>query len=531
MQFPPCLYRTATDRFPALSRCENPQVFSPSNLVTAAICESCQLRVSPSPEAGRGTLGLPSEKSRDGSRGTLWATRPFSVSVIITCHDYGQFLEDCLQSVLTQTHPPAEIIIIDDASQDSTAAAAARYSDQVHYIRCEFHNVHRARQAGVEATTSNVLLFLDADNCLPPDYVERGLEEFDDPRVGFVYPDLQEFGDRNRRITWPEWDRNAFVRDNFVDASSLIRRDVFLQADPLKPPLEDMDTWEDYLMFRRIVALGFEGRKQRCPLWYRVHRGSMSHRRSARARSYFVSRGLSYESVTLFIPLSGRQSCWSRQKEWLDRQQWPHDQIRLILCDSSGDARFHHELRRWSAESDYPDVRVMRDDVGPSGLADQDRRKRETEDHVQIVMCRIYNRLRAAVETPYTWIVEDDVIPPVDALNCLLHHFAPDVGTVGGVYRSRYDPAYVVWDPEGHRVVPPATGKSSVIDVGGCGFGCLVVRSELLKNHVFCVPPGERWYDPVFFKFMGPWRRLVDFSVECEHLSPTMFAAASPTVV
>ena len=58
-------------------------------------------------------------------------------------------------------------------------------------------------------------------------------------------------------------------------------------------------------------------------------------------------------------------------------------------------------------------------------------------------------------------------------------------------------------------------------EVRGSGFGCLVVRSELIKAHVFALPQDEPYYDPYFFRTMGDeWKRLCDWTCECRHLGP-----------
>ena len=54
----------------------------------------------------------------DGGRARLGDPR---VSIVVTCYNYGHFLEDCLESALGQTHPADEIIVVNNKSTDSTA--------------------------------------------------------------------------------------------------------------------------------------------------------------------------------------------------------------------------------------------------------------------------------------------------------------------------------------------------------------------------------------------------------------------------
>ncbi len=111
----------------------------------------------------------------------------------------------------------------------------------------------------------------------------------------------------------------------------------------------------------------------------------------------------------------------------------------------------------------------------------------------------------------------------------LLRHFRKNVACVSAPYLSRWDPHYVVWTADRKsdtqigvlRAHKPAPHENQVTEVRGSGFGCLVIRSELIQDHIFTVPSGEAYYDPYFFHTMsGNWKRLCDWSCECEHLGP-----------
>jgi GT2 family glycosyltransferase len=454
---------------------------------------------------------------------------PATVSVIITSHNYGRYLEAAILSVLAQSRPADEILVVDDASTDDTQQVARRFAgDGVKNLRVEFRNVHKARHAGFRATTGDALMFLDADNYLTRDYLQNGLREFTHRTVGVVYADLQRFGLTNRRTSFPAYSRAELMRENFVDVCALIRREALDVCDAFTLEVDTLVTQEDHLLFQRLAQDGWEFRKQSCALMYRTHDRQMSAQpgRSIHRRDHFAAHGLQYHDVTLFIPLAGRDVAWDEQSRFLERQSWPHDQIRLILCDTSQRPEFSKRLRDWIAECDYRDVRHFTFQAGTRGLADANRYHRPTERDVQNAMCRIYNRLRSALETDYCWILEDDVIPPDDVLERLLRHFRKDVATVCAPYLSRWDPDYVVWmtdrdtgDGRLHRAPKPPADAPQVTEIRGSGFGCLVARSHLIKQHIFTIPRGEPYYDPYFFRTLGDrWKRLCDWTCECRHL-------------
>jgi glycosyltransferase involved in cell wall biosynthesis len=95
------------------------------------------------------------------------------VAVVIPCYKQAHFLPDAIESVLQQTHAPSEIVVIDDGSPDDVAAVAARYPE-VRYIRQRNQGLSAARNTGIRATSSELLVFLDSDDQLLPHAIERG---------------------------------------------------------------------------------------------------------------------------------------------------------------------------------------------------------------------------------------------------------------------------------------------------------------------------------------------------------------------
>jgi O-antigen biosynthesis protein len=90
------------------------------------------------------------------------------VSVIIPCHDGLPYLGQAIRSLLGQTAPPAEILVIDDRSGDGSGALAARFGPPVRVFRVDFGHACRARNFGWQRATGDALMFLDADDVLHP---------------------------------------------------------------------------------------------------------------------------------------------------------------------------------------------------------------------------------------------------------------------------------------------------------------------------------------------------------------------------
>ncbi len=110
-----------------------------------------------------------------------------SVSVIIPAYNSGEFLPAAIESVLSQTYPAIEMIVVDDGSIDDTKIVCARYP-AVTYIYQDNQGAASARNTGIHASQGEYLIFLDSDDCLFPETIEIGVECLKaSPEAGFGF--------------------------------------------------------------------------------------------------------------------------------------------------------------------------------------------------------------------------------------------------------------------------------------------------------------------------------------------------------
>ena len=113
------------------------------------------------------------------------------VSVVIPCYNGGRFLRDAIESVLNQTWPASELVVVNDGSTDDTAAVARSY-EQVRYVEQRNQGAPAARNAGMRSSTSDFLVFLDADDRLQPHALAAGVESLQaNPGWAFVSGDVR----------------------------------------------------------------------------------------------------------------------------------------------------------------------------------------------------------------------------------------------------------------------------------------------------------------------------------------------------
>lgn len=491
MNYPPCSLRESIDEVRGLHFCSHPRVHTRDGLIQPAFCHSCTLRFEARPLVCR---TIP-DRFFDESR---LAPELSKVAVVIPCHNYGRFLAEALESVLAQTVRAAEIVVVDDHSTDNTAEVAKRFQDLgVRLIQITSGNVGEARRTGFESTISPVLCFLDADDRLPVDYIERGLLKFRSVRnVAIVHSNLQCFENSDSRIIFPDVvDRSMLSANNQIHAGSLVRRDALILsgAFDLIPEPAVANVTGDWWIWKSVLSQGWKSVRQDADYLYRRHADSSLAQTNLRSDYYQFSH-LKDEQITLFMPLAGRHDLWQSMSEFLDAQLWPHDQIRLVLMDTSQDETFFFRVRQWILHCDYPDVRHFRRLVGVPGLADKPRA--ESAREVRRSMARIYNELARSVTTPFVWILEDDVFPHADICEKLIRGFDSRTASVSAPYRSRFHNGYVAWDHFQRTIQQKGTGLASV---GGNGFGCVILRSEILSQQVFSASDPNPDFDHEFY--------------------------------
>ncbi|MEG4574577.1 amino acid adenylation domain-containing protein [Microcoleus sp. N3A4] len=110
-----------------------------------------------------------------------------NVSVVIPSYNSAQFLPEAIESVLEQSYPPFEVIVVDDGSTDDTKEICDRYP-KVTYVYQKNQGVAAARNTGLRVSTGEYILFLDSDDCLLPEAIEIGVKHINAlPEVGFVF--------------------------------------------------------------------------------------------------------------------------------------------------------------------------------------------------------------------------------------------------------------------------------------------------------------------------------------------------------
>ncbi|MGB8951127.1 MAG: glycosyltransferase family 2 protein [Candidatus Aminicenantales bacterium] len=190
--------------------------------------------------------------------------RPFSeagpvVSVVLPTRDRAHLLMQSVRSVLDQTYPDFELIIVDDASADETEEVIRQLaSEKVEFLRHPFvRGAAAARNSGIRMARGKYVAFLDSDDEWLPGKLERQVEvmEHSPAEVGLVYTGTwREY--RKKRFYIPAepilqkegWVYPILLRDRYLvpTPAAMVRKECFTRVgvfDENLPAKEEWDLW------------------------------------------------------------------------------------------------------------------------------------------------------------------------------------------------------------------------------------------------------------------------------------------------
>jgi glycosyltransferase involved in cell wall biosynthesis len=154
-------------------------------------------------------------------------SEPF-VSVVIPVWNGKRFLAEAVESVLNQTYPPHEVIVVDDGSTDGSAEVAKSFGA---LVRCYFQirsGAATARNHGVELSQGNFIAFLDADDFWVKDKLARQMKIFlDHPESDMVLGQVRQFYSCASGVVLKE---ESAIAPGFLPGAMLIKRSSFFRA-------------------------------------------------------------------------------------------------------------------------------------------------------------------------------------------------------------------------------------------------------------------------------------------------------------
>jgi glycosyltransferase involved in cell wall biosynthesis len=201
------------------------------------------------------------------------------VSIVVPAYNHARFLEQAIESVLAQTHPAVELIVLDDGSTDGTREILARYGDRFRWESQANIGQAATLNKGWAMASGDLLGYLSADDFLHPDAVKSAVECLEShANAVLAYPDFAQVDDSSRTlrtIRTPEFSYEDMLLKGVCapGPGAFFRRSAYASVGGWNAALRripDLEYW---------LRLGLAGPFQRIAqvlAYYRVHPGAQS---------------------------------------------------------------------------------------------------------------------------------------------------------------------------------------------------------------------------------------------------------------
>ena len=214
------------------------------------------------------------------------------VSVVTATYNRANYLPGTIASVLGQTYPHLEHILVDDGSTDNTKKVIAPFLDD---SRLKYHVQSNrgqavARNVGLANAKGEYLCFLDSDNLWERDKIASQLREFEaHPEADVVYGDIQSIDEEGNPLDIPNMKRYSgriteeLLRDNFVTFNTaMIRRRCYEDLGGLDERIRRADDYEFFLRYSTLCRFLYVPKVY---VKYRIQRNQISSNKEARFES------------------------------------------------------------------------------------------------------------------------------------------------------------------------------------------------------------------------------------------------------
>lgn len=129
-----------------------------------------------------------------------------TVTVVVAVYNIEKYIEKCIRSVIAQTWKDIEILLIDDGSTDSSGNICDSYAktdDRIRVIHKVNGGISDVRNVGLEKATGSYLMYVDGDDYIAPNYVEKAVKCAEHYKAEVVIFDYQEIEEATgRRECW-----------------------------------------------------------------------------------------------------------------------------------------------------------------------------------------------------------------------------------------------------------------------------------------------------------------------------------------
>ncbi|MGT2799392.1 glycosyltransferase family 2 protein [Streptococcus marmotae] len=173
------------------------------------------------------------------------------ISVVVTCYNHEQFIEECLRSLFAQTYPHIALYVYNDGSTDQSEHVILKVLEdspfEETYYEChENCGLVKTRNKALDHIAGDFVLFVDSDDFLPTNFVEELVNTAVESDADIVYTCLKNPATQATVIDIHEYNLETLFVGNYISATSLIRRETIGEI-----------RYDEYLNYKKLEDYDF----------------------------------------------------------------------------------------------------------------------------------------------------------------------------------------------------------------------------------------------------------------------------------
>ena len=205
------------------------------------------------------------------------------VSVIMPVFNGEKYIDEAVRSVLAQTYPNVELVIVNDGSTDATGELIRRYAREPG-VKILHHEKNRGKAAavnrGFRESQGELIVLLAADDVLPPDSLEKRVRHLGAGDAAYcnvwrcdgnLNRIEKMYKNRGEELTWRDHKVKLLWRNPIAGGAIILRRPLARKIFPIPESLKFEDWWISYFVLFHARAVKFLDEPL---LLYRIHGGN-----------------------------------------------------------------------------------------------------------------------------------------------------------------------------------------------------------------------------------------------------------------
>tara|TARA_B100001027_G_C16254981_1_gene326422 strand:- start:1101 stop:1769 length:669 start_codon:yes stop_codon:yes gene_type:complete len=202
------------------------------------------------------------------------------ISVVVTSHNYGKYLQKCIESILDNDKSfLREIIIINDSSKDDTESVVKKLkkkTEKIKYFKKNFNSLSKSINFGVKKSKSEWITKIDADDYVSNKFISSLYNQLIKKKLDYICGNITEIDDKGKKIKMINQNFKKFNNFNYpMGSGSIFNKKLWRAVGGFDENLKFQDDFDFWLKIKKKQNFN-KGYINQSHYFYLKHTGNMS---------------------------------------------------------------------------------------------------------------------------------------------------------------------------------------------------------------------------------------------------------------